>query len=31
MHSKRFQKPRTDERQSVGKKKKCVLDNLQNA
>lgn len=23
-------KPRTDERQSVGKKKKCVLDNLQN-
>lgn len=23
-------KPRTDERQSVGKKKKCMLDNLQN-
>lgn len=23
-------KPRTDERQSVGKKKKCILDNLQN-
>lgn len=23
-------KPRTDERQSAGKKKKCILDNLQN-